>query len=154
MLVRSFSFRGLAGAALVAAFFTFAAGAARAEGTVRIQQADGGVSVYDNVKIQILHQTLNVTSADGKGTLIIYRAACFYQGEILACLPTGATLVQGGDVSAIKIVRGTVYVNTTDGAQTLSLSTTQVPAHSVMMALKTAKGTYITMNGTIDKVTK
>lgn len=154
MLGRSFSFRGLTGAALAAAVFVSAGVTARAEGTVRIQQANGGVQVYDNVKIQILHQTLNVTSSDGKGTLIIYRAACSYQGEIMACLPTGVTLVQGGDVSPIKIVSGTVYVNNTDGAQTLSLSTMQVPAHSIVMALKTGKGTYITMNGTIDKVAK
>jgi len=154
MLGRSFSFRGLAGAALVAAIVSSTAIAARAEGTVRIQQAAGGVNVYDNVKIQILHQTLNVTTADGKGTLIIYRAACSYQGEIMACLPTGATLVQGGNVSPIKIVSGTVYVNMTGGGQTLSLSTMQVPAHSVVMAIKTGKGTYITMNGTIDKVAK
>lgn len=145
-----FSFLAV-GVGLLSLGFT---GMARAEGTVRIQQTDGTVNVYDAVKIQILHQTLNVTSADGKGTLIIYRAACSYQGDLLACLPTGATLVQGGNVSAIKIVSGTVYVNSTDDAHALSLSTTQVPAHGVVMAITTKKGTSITMNGTIDKVTK
>lgn len=154
MLGRLHLFRAMTIGAGIAAVALALAAPARAEGTVRIQQTSGAVQNYDDVKIQILHQTLNVTSADGKGTLIIYRAACAYQGEIMACLPTGATLVQGGDVSAIKIVSGTVYVNMTDDAQPLPLSTMHVPAHGVVMALKTHVGTYITMNGTIDKVTK
>lgn len=154
MLGRLHLFRVVAVGAGVAALALTLAVPARAEGTVRVQQTSGAVQNYDNVKIQILHQTLNVTTADGKGTLIIYRAACSYQGEIMACLPTGVTLVQGGDVSAIKIVSGTVYVNMTDDAQALPLSTMHVPAHGVVMALQTHVGTYITMNGTIDKVTK
>ena len=154
MLGRLLLFRVAAAVAGCAALAVLVSLPARAEGTVQIQQADGTLNRYNDVKIQILHQTLNVTTADGKGTLIIYRAACSYQGNIMACLPTGATLVQGGDVSPIKIVSGTVYVNNTDNGEALPLSTMHVPAHSVVMALKTEKGTYITMNGSIDKVTK
>lgn len=128
--------------------------AARADGTARIQQTNGTVNVYDNVKIQIIHNTLAMTTADGKGTLMIYRAACAYQGDVLVCLPTGATLVQGGSVNPIHITRGTVYANLTDATQQLSLSTTHIPAHSIMMALTTRKGTYVTLSGTIDKVKK
>jgi hypothetical protein len=153
MKVRLFRLSVAALAALAAFTFT-STFAARAAGTARIQQADGTVNVYQGVKIQIIHNTLAMTSADGKGTLMIYRAACAYQGDILVCLPTGATLVQGGSVNPIKIVRGTVYANLTDDAHQLALSTMQVPAHSIMMALKTGRGTYVTLSGTIDKVKK
>ncbi len=137
------------------ALFTFSSTlAARAEGTARIQQADGTVNVYQDVKIQIVHNTLAMTTADGKGTLMIYRAACAYQGDIYVCLPTGATLVQGGSVNPINIVRGTVYANLTDEMHQLSLSTMQMAAHSIMMAIKTKRGTYVTLSGTIDKVKK
>ena len=127
---------------------------ARAEGTARIQQTNGTVNVYSGVKIQIVHNTLAMTTADGSGTLMIYRAACAYQGDVLVCLPTGATLVQGGSVNPIKIVQGTVYANLTDEMQQLSLSTMRIPAHSIMMAITTGKGTYVTLSGTIDKVKK
>ncbi|MBV8372079.1 MAG: hypothetical protein JOY69_02360 [Candidatus Eremiobacteraeota bacterium] len=125
---------------------------ARAEGTARIQQADGTVSTYRNVKIQILNKTLVMTSPDGKGTLMIYRAACAYQGNILACLPTGTTLIQGGSASPIKLLSGTVYANMTDAPQNLANSSTQLPAHGILMALKTQRGTYVSLSGTIDKV--
>lgn len=127
---------------------------ARAAGTARIQQTDGTVNVYSGVKIQIVHNTLAMTTADGKGTLMIYRAACAYQGDVLVCLPTGATLVQSGAVNPIHITQGTVYANLTGQMQQLSLSTMQLPAHSIMMAITTRKGTYVTLSGTIDKVKK
>ena len=138
----------------VAGLALSAASVARAEGTARIQQADGTVSTYRNVKINIVQKTLTMTSPDGKGTLMIYRAACFYQGEIMMCLPTGTTLIQGGSVNPIKLVSGTVYANLTDQPHNLSNSSTQVPANGILMALKTRRGTYITLSGTIDKVAK
>lgn len=124
---------------------------AAAEGTARIQQADGTVNVYQHVKIQLVQKSLTMTTADGKGTMIIYRAACSFQGDVMSCLPTGITLVQSGAVNPIKLLSGTVYVNLTGDPHRLALSTTTLPPHSVMMALKTRKGTYVSLSGTIDK---
>jgi hypothetical protein len=154
-MARRFShFRSLGVMLAIVGFVLSIAPVARAEGTARIQQADGSVNMYRDVKIQIQQKALIMTSADGKGTLMIYRAACAYQGEILACLPTGTTLVQGGSVSPIKLASGTVYANLTDEPHNLAMSSTQLPAHSILMALKTRRGTYINLSGTIDKVTK
>jgi len=153
MKVRLFRFL----TATLAAFAVFTISvtlAARADGTARIQQTNGTVNVYPGVKIQIIHNTLAMTTADGSGTLMIYRAACAYQGDVLVCLPTGATLVQGGSVNPIRIRQGTVYANLTNEAQQLSLSTMHIPARSIVMALTTQKGTYVTLSGTIDKVKK
>jgi hypothetical protein len=147
-------FRRLGTMLAIVGFVLSNAALARADGTARIQQADGSVVIYRNVKIQIVQKTLTMTSADGKGTLMIYRAACSYQGDIMACLPTGTTLVQGGSVTPIKLVSGTVYANLTDEPHSLSASTTKLPAHSILMALKTKRGTYITLSGSIDKVAK
>jgi hypothetical protein len=127
---------------------------ASASGTVLIQRAEQSPTTYTDAKIQVIHNTLNVTSADGKGTLIVTRAACAYQGEILACLPTGVTLVQFGDVHALDLKSGMVYANMTDTTQQLSHSTMKLPPNGVMMTLQTERGTFINVTGVIDKVTK
>jgi hypothetical protein len=128
---------------------------ARAQGTVMIQRHGvDSTDSYARVKIQLLHNTLNITSEDGKGTLIITRAACAYHGQVIACLPTDATLVQSGGVHALDLKSGTIYVNLTDTTQQLSHSSTQLPPQGVIMSLKTVKGTYVNMTGTLDKVLK
>jgi hypothetical protein len=127
---------------------------ASASGAVLIQRAGQNPTTYSDAKVQIIHNTLNITSPDGKGTLIITRAACAYQGEILACLPTGVTLVQSGEVHALDLKTGMVYANMTDTTQQLSHSSMQLPPDGVMMTLQTQIGTFINLTGTIDKVTK
>ena len=131
-----------------------AVGIARAEGTVTIQQSNGTTNTYDKVTIKVIHSSLFVTSQDGKGTLIINRAACSYQGKILVCLPTSVALVQSGATSPVDLTTGTVYVNMSHTDQQLALSTTKVPPHGVLLSFTTKKGTYVTMTGRIDQVVK
>jgi len=139
----------------VAATFVLATTAfASAAGTLVIQHAGQDAQTYDGVKVQVIHDTLNVTSPDGKGTLIVTRAACWYQHKIFVCLPTAVTLVQGGNVHALDLRKGTVYSNLNATTQTLSHSTTQLPPNGILMTLETQKGTYINLVGTIDKVTQ
>lgn len=127
---------------------------ADAKGTVRVQQTDGSVQVYHNVAINIVGRTLRVTTADGKGTLVIDRAACYYIGDIQECLPYHATLDQGGGAHPVNLDTGTAYVNLTDQKQQLPLSSVQLPPHSILLSLRTKVGTYLSMNGAIDQVTK
>lgn len=141
-------------AALVAAFVFAAAAGARAQGTITIQHLGQNADTYDGVAVKVIHNTLNVTSPDGKGTLIITQAACFYQKEVKVCLPTAVSLVQAGGVHALNLQRGTLYVNMTDSMQWLPHSTTQLPPHGIVMSLLSGKGTYINLVGTIDKVVK
>jgi hypothetical protein len=144
-----------ASAALAAAFVLAAATFARAEGTITIQHIGQNADTYDGVAIKVIHNTLNVTSPDGKGTLIITQAACFYQKEVKVCLPTAVSLVQAGGVHALNLQRGTLYVNMTDSMQWLPRSTTQLPPHGgIVMSLLSGKGTYINLVGKIDKVIK
>jgi len=72
----------------------------------------------------------------------------------MTCLPTGGTLVQNGAVNPIGFKTGTIFLNLTDATQPLALSSTQVPPHSILLSLQTKRGTYINLNGSIDKVTK
>jgi hypothetical protein len=149
--------RSLARSAAVlgyAAVVAVGGASALAEGTVRIQQVDGTVNTYHNVSIKILHSALYLTSADTKGTLVINRAACYFQGQIMICLPTSGTLVQNGAVNPIGFETGTIFLNLTGAAQQLTLSSTQIPAHSILLSLQTKRGTYINLKGSIDKVTK
>ncbi|MGZ3553919.1 MAG: hypothetical protein ACXWNK_17995 [Vulcanimicrobiaceae bacterium] len=124
---------------------------AEAKGTVRVQQSSGSVQVYRDVAIRIVGKTLRVTTADGTGTLVIDKAACSYVGEVQRCLPYHITLDQGGGAHPIDLKEGTAYVNLTDAKQQLPLSSQQLPPHSILLALSTKIGTYLTMNGEIDR---
>lgn len=117
-------------------------------------QPDGTLETYTDVAIKIIHNALYVTSEDGKGTLIISRAACSYQGAIMVCLPTGVTLVQQGEARALNLTTGTVYLNLTHDNQTLWRSSQQMPPRSVILSLSTKRGTYVGLTGRIDSVTK
>lgn len=125
-----------------------------AQGTVTIQHADGSLNTYQNVAIKVIHNALFVTSSDGKGTMVINRAACSYQGATYVCLPTGVTLVQSGSSQAIDLATGTIYANMTDEKQQLPLSSQQLAPHGILLSISTEKGTYISLTGVIDKVTK
>ncbi|HVA32625.1 MAG TPA: hypothetical protein VNG31_00665 [Candidatus Baltobacteraceae bacterium] len=129
-------------------------GPARASGTVSIQQSDGSVNSYSDVGIKVIRGALYLTTADGKGTLVINRAACAYQREIFVCLPTSVTLVQAGSAKPLDLATGTVYANRTDQPQPLALSSKRLPPHSILLSISTDRGTYISLSGTIDKVTK
>jgi hypothetical protein len=134
------------------AWLTFGAASAGAAGTVLIQQSSGHIDEYANVGIKILHGSLYLTSADGRGQLVITRAACSHQGQLLVCLATDATLTQLGKTTPLDFDRGTIYVNGTDTPQPLVLSTSKVPAHSVMLSLTTKRGTYVGLTGRIDEM--
>ncbi len=143
-------------AALVALVASLALGAAPAAamGTVLIRQADGETNTYNDVGIKVIHNALYMTTKDGKGTLVINRAACSYQGDLMICFATSATLVQAGKTSAIDLKHGTIYVNSTSEPQQLLLSTTKVPPHSILLSFSTDRGTYVSLSGRIDKVVK
>jgi len=140
--------------ALLAVLACFAASpmVVAAKGTMTIVHTDGDTNVYNDVAISVIHGALYMQSADAKGTMVIHRAACSYQEKIMVCLLTSATLIQGGETSALDFRRGTVYVNGTGDYQPLALSTTKVAPHSILLTFQTEKGTYVTLRGRIDKV--
>ncbi|HTU82262.1 MAG TPA: hypothetical protein VMF61_09040 [Candidatus Acidoferrales bacterium] len=137
-----------------AALLAFTVTPADASGTVTIQQKDGSVDTYSDVGIKIIHNALYLTSADGKGTLVVNRAACSYQDQILVCLPTGVTLIQAGAAKPLDLATGTIYANMTDQMLSLPLSSTRLPPHSIVFSISTKLGTYVNLSGSIDKVTK
>lgn len=121
-----------------------------AEGTLRSQESTGTVRLYPNVTIKVVHQTLRITSHDGKGTLVINQAACAYDGALERCTPQKVTLVQGGVTKMIDLKNGTIYVNPTEQTQQMPLSSQQLPAHGILLSFNTERGTYVTMTGTVD----
>jgi uncharacterized membrane protein len=140
-------------AAALASALAVAAGTspAAAEGVVRIQQNDGSVQVYSNVSIHLVkNKALTIATADGKGKLIVDKAACSYEGELQRCLLYGVWLDQGGTTKQVDLQQGTVYVNLTAEKQQLPLSSQQLPPKGIVLALSTKVGTYISLNGIID----
>ncbi len=140
----------LAVAPAVAASF----GPAGATGTARVVQRDGSQKTYTNVRISIKNGSMAITSADGQGTIVLGDAACTKVGELLECLPYDATLLQYGRKTHIALQSGTVWLNPSKTRQPLSHSSTQLPPRGVLLAVRTKKGTYVTLTGVVDEVQK
>lgn len=126
---------------------------AQAKGTMRVQQSDGSVQLYDNVNLAVNGRELLVTTSNNKGTLIIDEAACSFVERVLRCIPQRVRLRQNG-TQWLDFDRGTVYFNRTDEKQQLKYSSTQLPPNGVLGSLKSPKGTYVTWSGTLDSYTK
>ena len=146
--------KALLAAAFLAGAYAASFGPAIATGMARIQQPDGTVKTYANVRITVLDDSMAITSADGKGTVVFGKAACTKIGELVKCLPYDATLFQNGQRAHIYLQSGTVWLNPSTAAKTLSYSTTQIPPHGVMLAVRTKKGTYVTLTGVVDEVNR
>jgi hypothetical protein len=137
-----------------AVLFAAAMAPALATGTMRVQHHDGTVQTYTNVYIRILDNEMTLTSNDGKGTVVIGKAACTKVGELIQCLPYDATLEQNGNEARIPLASGTAWFNPTGTSQPLSLSSQSIPSHGVLMAIKTKSGTYVSLTGTVDEMKK
>jgi hypothetical protein len=140
--------------ALVAALCALEPVEAYAIGAISIHHVGGATNSYSDVEIRVLAGSLFLTSGDGEGTIVVTRAACSYQGEIIICYPTSAALVQDGETSALALKRGTIYLNFTGAAQPMSFSSARLPAKSILLALTLNNGTLINVHGRIDQVIK
>lgn len=123
-----------------------------ATGTAVIAQRDGSTKTYQNVRIIIWNESLAVTSSDGQGTVVFGKASCTKIGELVRCLPWDATLFQNGGKVHIALQDGTVWLNPTNDYQTLSDSSEKIAPHGVLLAVRTKRGTYVTLTGTVDEV--
>lgn len=139
-------------AVVAAAFCLLDPSMARATGTISIHHTAGATNTYSDVEIKVFSGSLFLTSDDGDGTIVVTKAACSYQGKVIVCLPVAAALVQDGKSNALALKNGTIYLNYTNAPQPLSSSSSKLPANSVMMALTTKNGTFITARGRIDQV--
>ncbi|MGA8534628.1 MAG: hypothetical protein WB615_11010 [Candidatus Tumulicola sp.] len=124
---------------------------AMATGMVRIQQNDGSVKTYTGVIMKVANKTLTLTSADKVSTVAISGAACAPDGSLVHCTGGGFSLLQDGQKHIVPFKSATFYFNPTDQDRQLPLSTMKIGARSVIFSVQTAKGTYITGNGKLDK---
>jgi len=123
-----------------------------AEGTTRIQQSDGTIHVYRDVRIRLTGQTLWIHSADHKGVLEVTTGACSFVRDVQRCLPFAATLRQHGKTHEIALDHGTVFLNLTDAMQYLPRSSEGIGPRQILVLLHTMHGTYVTVRGTLDEV--
>jgi hypothetical protein len=123
---------------------------ALATGTLRIQQHDGTVKTYSGVIMKVANKTLTLTSADKVSTVAISGADCAPDGSLVRCTGGGFSLRQDGQKHIVPFRSATFYFNPTGDDQQLPLSTTKIGARSVIFAVQTAKGTYITGDGKLD----
>ncbi|MGB6521165.1 MAG: hypothetical protein WBE83_05280 [Candidatus Cybelea sp.] len=146
--------RVLFGVLLAGGICAVPSGAAYATGTALVQQRDGSEKTYTNVRISIRNESMAITSSDGQGTIVLGKAACTKVRELVECLPYDATLLQNGQSTHIALQSGTVWLNPSETAQELSHSSTQLPPRGVLLAVRTKKGTYVTLTGVVDEVQK
>jgi hypothetical protein len=138
--------------AIYAALAIATTSTANAKGVTLVQQADGSVQTYVDVNIRMVGQTLWLRTADKKGVLKIVNGACSFTGAIERCLPYAVTLIQNGVSRKIAILHGTVFVNLSNGAQNMPLSSQELAPHTILALWRTVRGTYVTIKGTLDEV--
>jgi hypothetical protein len=141
------------GAALSLLAVTFAPPASAA-GTTRVEQTDGSVQIYQDVSMRLDGPTIWIQNANHKAMLEIKTASCSFDGKIKRCFPSTFSLHRQDGTHAIAVAWGTVYLNLTDATQPLPLSSKDLPAQSLLVLVRTERGTYISVRGTIDKVTQ
>lgn len=125
-----------------------------ATGTARIQLSDGDVKIYKNVRIAIQHKQMRLTSADGVGTFVISKAGCSEVDKLVRCYPYDAVLNQHGRSIPITIVEGTAWLNPGKNKETLPHSKTQLEPRGFMLNFRTKRGSYVSLNGVVDVLTK
>jgi hypothetical protein len=136
---------------LIVVFVLALSAPASATGNVRIQQRDGSTQTYTDVTFKVANKTLTIISHDKYSKVVLSGADCTHEGDIVRCTGGGFKLFQGGEAHLVKFRTATFYFNPTGQDQPLPLSTMKVAAHSVLFALQTAKGTYVTGNGKLDQ---
>jgi hypothetical protein len=137
---------------VLAAAWLAAAAPASARGVTLIQESNGTVKTYSDVYIALAGQMLTLHSPDKKGTLRILTGACSFDNSVERCLPYSVTLTQAGKMHEIAISHGTVFLNVTNEAHRLPLSSDVLAPRTVLVLFKTAHGTYVTVKGTLDEV--
>ncbi len=125
---------------------------ASARGVTLIQESNGTVKTYSGVYMALAGEMLTLRSPDNKGTLSILTGACSFDKSVERCLPYSVTLTQGGKTHKIAISQGTVFLNITNEAHHLPLSSDMLAPRTVLVLFKTAHGTYVTVKGTLDEV--
>jgi hypothetical protein len=107
--------------------------------------------VYHDVSIRVIdHRAVRIESADRRGTLVISKGACSFSAQLLHCLPYSIVLDQMGKRHVIDFQRGSEYLNPGAASEPLPLSSERLPPHGIVLSLLTARGTYITVTGTVD----
>jgi hypothetical protein len=139
-------------AALVVGLWFGAGVVSDARGVTLIQQSNGTVKTYSNVYIVLRGQVLTLRSADNASVLRIMTGACSFAKNVQRCLPYSAFLTHGGKTRAIAISYGTVYLNLASEPNALPSSSEMLAPRTVLVLLKTARGTYVTVKGSIDEV--
>lgn len=138
--------------AILAALAIATISKASANGVTLVQQADGSTQTYVDVYIRMVGQTLWLRTADKKGVLKIVTGACSFTGAIERCLPYAVTLIQDGKTRQIAILHGTVFLNLSNGAQRLPLSSEELAPRTILALWRTVRGTYVTIKGELDEV--
>ncbi len=138
--------------ALCAALAIATISTASAKGVTLVQQADGSVQTYVDVNIRMVGQTLWLQTADRKGVLKIVNGACSFTGAIERCLPYAVTLIQNGKNRRIAILHGTVFVNLSNNAERMPLSSQELAPRTILALWHTVRGTYVTIKGSLDEV--
>jgi hypothetical protein len=125
---------------------------ASAKGVTLIAERSGKAKTYSNVNIALDRQTLTLRTADGKGILKIVTGACSFDNSVQRCLPYSVMLTQNGKTHPIAIDYGSVFLNLTNEAHHLPLSSDMLAPRTILVLFKTAHGTYVTSKGTVDEV--
>ena len=125
-----------------------------ATGTLRVQHLDGKIKTYQHVRVLVKDESMALVSADGKGYLVLGKAACTLIGKNLRCALYDGTLLQFGQKTHVALKDGTLWLNPGKTAEQIADSSVKLAPHGVWLSVVSKKGLHATLSGTADEIQK
>lgn len=125
-----------------------------AVGQITVEDAEGEVDIYSNVKITHTADTLYLKASDSETTLVINKKDCTMEKAIQVCSMGNVTVSSYGVDESLEVAQMFVFINPTKERQVLEGSKVVLSPSTVLIEILTTKGTYINGMGKIDSMQK
>lgn len=127
---------------------------ALAVGQITVEDAEGEVDIYSNVKITHTADTLYLKAPDSETTLVINKKNCTMEKSIQVCSTGDVTVSTYGVDESLEVDKMFIFINSTKERQVLEGSKVVLSPSTVLIEILTTKGTYINGMGQIDSMQK
>lgn len=125
-----------------------------AVGQFSVEDSEGAVDIYSNIRITHTADTLYLKASDSETTLVINKKDCKMEKAIQVCSTGDVSINTYGVDESLDIDQILVFINTTKERQAIEGSKVVLSPNTVLVEILTKKGTYINGMGQIDSMQK
>lgn len=125
-----------------------------AKGEMSVEYPDGETDIYEEMQIFHTPDTLYLKDASGINTVVISKAECTKEGQLLYCDRAKVFLENYGVSEEIVFTQLALFINETSSRQEIQGSRLVLKPKTILLEGVTKKGTFITAFGKIDSTEK